>query len=269
MGRKRKKKSSSKRKFDFKKIGRTLWFTAKVVVPATILCVGSWFSYQVVRADLVQDPFFRLKTVNVRTDGILTPGDVVSHLPVRLNMSLFEVSLPEVATALREMTSIKRFNIRKHFPSALEIDIYERKPLFQLKVKGSSAYHWIDSEGMAFKALSSESSGLLIVEDEKENAKTVAIGKQYPFYKFQRVASAIAIARENKVLEKEGLKKVIVDDSGDVRIVLKDNLELRIGRDRFNERLAKLVLVDDILSNEQERRKANYIDLRFDDIVVR
>ena len=121
----------------------SLWIVKKGG-PVAVLVGLVWFSYQAVRNDLLRDPYFRLRAVDVTTDGTLTSSEIVRVLPVRWQMSLFHVSLPKVAKALRTLPSVRQFTVYKRFPDRLAIQIQERHPAFQLQVPGSSRCFLVD-----------------------------------------------------------------------------------------------------------------------------
>jgi cell division septal protein FtsQ len=250
-------------------LGRgALWMTYRVL-PLTLVILVGWFGFQTVRADLLQDPFFRLKTIDVQTDGVLTPAQVLPPLGLQKNMTLFDVSLRDVARGLKAMPRIRKFTVYKHFPDTLVIRLEERKPVFQLRLIGRTHSFLVDTDGILFKFSDSIQPNLLIVEDDLQTSKTLRLGKNYPFHHLQSVLSVYALAKDNTMLKNEKIEKVAIDSLSNLSLFLDDKLELKVGRENISERLGKLNSVENLLHDKKERQNVRYIDLRFEDVIVR
>ena len=258
---------SSKQFQSFGKI--VLWLIYRVL-PLVIVVLVGWFGFQNVRADLFQDPYFRLKNIDIQTDGILTPAQIIPSLGLQKNMSLFDVSPPQMAKALRAMPRIRKFMIYKHFPDEVVVQIQERKPVFQLRLVGKMQGFLVDSDGVLFKFEDALQPNLLIVEDDLPANKSLRLGRNYPFHHLQSILSTYSLAGENDLLKNEKIEKIAIDSLNNLSLFLEeDHLELKLGREDISERLAKLNSVENLLTDKKERQNVRYIDLRFDDVIVR
>ncbi|MBR6022072.1 MAG: FtsQ-type POTRA domain-containing protein [Kiritimatiellae bacterium] len=94
------------------------------------LAAGVWFALPRLRLERFADsPFFTVARIDVSTDGILTPEQILHSAQVATNMNLFAASPSEIRARLEANPLVLRARVARRFPDALRIDVVERVPV--------------------------------------------------------------------------------------------------------------------------------------------
>lgn len=100
------------------------------------------------RALLVDNPRFTLRTIDARSDGRLTPAQIVEHAGLSGATRLFGVNLRQVWADIEAIPSVKSATVRRRLPDALEVRVMERTPVARVAVPGAGYLDAADREGV-------------------------------------------------------------------------------------------------------------------------
>jgi len=96
---------------------------------------------------LIESPYFRIRELDLHSDGRLRPRHIREYTGLREGMGIFEVDFDSVARALHSVPLVADVKIVRHLPDRLEVAVTERVPLARLRGRRSRVYYAVDSEG--------------------------------------------------------------------------------------------------------------------------
>ena len=99
------------------------------------------------RALYTANPEYRVLKVDVASDGVLKPAQLVDFAEVPPNANLFSVDLSEVRRKLEQIPLVARAEVRREIPSTLSIRVVERAPVARLARDANGLHYIIDHEG--------------------------------------------------------------------------------------------------------------------------
>lgn len=94
-----------------------------------------------------RNPEYRVLKVDVASDGVLKPTQLVDFAEVPANANLFSVDLAEVRRKLEQIPLVASAEIRREIPSTLSIRVVERAPVARLARDANGLHYIIDHEG--------------------------------------------------------------------------------------------------------------------------
>ena len=99
------------------------------------------------RALYTGNPEYRVRHVDVASDGVLKPAQLVDFAEVPDGANLFEVSLDDIRAKLEQIPLVAGAEIRREIPSTLSIRVHERTPVARLARDANGLHYIIDREG--------------------------------------------------------------------------------------------------------------------------
>jgi cell division protein FtsQ len=199
---------------------------------------------------------FAVEEVNIEGNTRLSYGEIRALMGVETGDNLLSLSSASLAESLTSSPWIEEAVVRKEFPHALLVTVEEAVPRALLETE--DGVFLIDERGRELERLAGEPEPFLPVIVDRAGTK------QGAFRDALALAGAIqksSISAPEHGVEIHGFQK------GPERIsMVLDRLTVRVGKGRYEEKLARLVeLKDDIKRREIT---VDYIDLRFADRVV-
>lgn len=117
-----------------------------------IVAVLAWGAYAgargLYRVLLANNPRFALRTIDARSDGRLTPAQIIEYAGLNGAQRLFGVNLRQVWTDLQAIPSVKSATVRRRLPDTLEVRVMERTPMAQIVMAGTDYTDAADREGV-------------------------------------------------------------------------------------------------------------------------
>lgn len=220
-----------------------------------------------IRENLYADPAFLVESIEVIPDGALSPGTIQALEKRYLRQNLFQLSVREVSHALEENPRIRDAHVRRQFPTTLRIEVIERRPLFQIQFFPKGTYYSVSDDGVLLDADSVRNRDLLLVEAFEAKGVKPEIGKRVTPPGLEEGMALVGAFREHSWGQTEILEKMTLDHLGNVSLVLGDGVQLRFGRHPM-KRLQTLEAVTGLLQGP-ERKRILYIDLQYQDLIVR
>ncbi|MFA5008651.1 MAG: cell division protein FtsQ/DivIB [Candidatus Omnitrophota bacterium] len=197
--------------------------------------------------------FFRVREVhsNVAIEPVLK-----NYI---LNKSLFKLDIGKIYAFLsRRHPEYKKIQILKEFPSALKINIIQRKPFAQLFLKG---FYILDREGVVISANEFNSAQqLTVIEMGKDNV-TLSKGVCITDKRLELAYELIEVIKTKKFLGKFSIKTINVAFPESTYFVANDT-RIIIGSTDFER---KLYILENLLNEKLSGNIASveYIDLRY------
>jgi len=205
----------------------------------------------------------------VRLSGLtqLTAKDVINLAGVKKGMDLFDLKLESISTPLLTHPRIRSVQVKKMYPNHLSIQIVERESVLQIYIPDQKLYYLIDEEGVLLPDKSAEPfPDFYIYFDESVRKSVGKVGNVYESSYLGTLLDHRDAIQATGGLGEETISKIRVDSLGFWYFVTEDGIEFRIG-DNF-ENLSKIENMKALLESDV-RAKVSYLDLRFQDVIVK
>ena len=128
------------------------------------LCVwhgGSWL----MKTGFYQNDRFTVKTIDIRTSGLIEPEQIRSWARIHEGENLFEVDLQRIKRDLEMVPQIKVAAVDRVLPETLRLRITERRALAQVIIYKQRSegqvqknVYWLDSEGVVMPLVDTKQS---------------------------------------------------------------------------------------------------------------
>jgi cell division protein FtsQ len=232
--------------------GWVLGATASALgVAASIAVVGHW---------LLTSPLFAVTGVDVRGASRVSPERILEVSGIVHGENLWRIDPRRVRARLEELPEIRRADVVRELPDRVSIVVEERRP-FTLVHAGR--LHWLDEEG---HVLGEERHAVVpevpvisgLSEDELASMRTA------PGPRARAAITLIrALLRSGSTLASE-ISEIDMSRAEGPVLYTVDGVEVRLGTDEWEERLARL---EGVLA-QVATQDVQGVDLRFRDQVV-
>lgn len=200
--------------------------------------------------DFLEEDYFKIKNIEVKGDLVLLDGEVHDALITLKGKNIWNIDTKRIKAELEKDVRIKKIAVDRELPSKLKITIEEEKPF--VKVKQGEKILVANEEGKVFsyaKELSFNDLVLLNTTNEEDMKEYLTIVKTIEDKEF------LGFISEIYKVDKE------------IRIILNDGIYIKTDGtvDKKRYEIAKKLYKK--LKNEG--RKFTYIDIRFEDYIVK
>jgi len=210
---------------------------------------------------LLTDALFEISDVRVEGVDRLSPATIREAAAVE-GQNLFAADLARARARVEALPGVERVHVTREWPNRIEIVVKEREPFALIN---AGQLYWMDAEGVILRTLSQipVAPGPILSGVEVER---MGLGTKLAS---DRLAQGLSFLRE--LHRAHGSLAALlseVDLSRPIGVVLYtlDGIEVRVGSERWEERLARLEALLESLSERGE--PVGSIDLRFQDLVV-
>lgn len=100
----------------------------KTFLVLSLLGLVAWGGYLGLRHVFIDNEKYKLREIELVTDGHLDHSRVVNEAGIDLNASLFEIKTKDVRTRLINLPEVIDCDVRQHLPGTLKITLKERVP---------------------------------------------------------------------------------------------------------------------------------------------
>ena len=219
------------------------------------------------KAYLYRVDYFRLKTVEIR-DTFLDQKSITAVRSRLLNTykgrSVFGLNLKGISGVLQNShPDAKDIVVRIALPDKLVVSLKLRKAVCIVK---SDRLYAVDEDGVILPTLDPATSAWV---PTVEGVSVRPVDRKAGAISAPALKIAIGLLRnikDVKVVADYGIDNMNVRDLGNIVFCLKNGVEVRIGGERFKERLA--LLAKTVKDPRLALDRIKYIDLRFDDAVI-
>lgn len=208
---------------------------------------------------LFLSPYFNLHAVEVSRLTHIEKEEILNLTNLRPLSNLLTLRTGKIAVRIAEHPWVEQVRIKKHLPDKLYFEIIEREPVAIVSVNPALG---VDSSGYLLPGIRMET-----VQDIPLITVREKVLAEHP----RRIISpemrnALFVIQYLKLNEPALLKEIselnIEDPDNVVLYSLHEGTEIRLGNENFEERLAKLHQVWQLV--RQQQLVEEYIDLRFD-----
>ena len=200
-----------------------------------LLFIGHW-----VYIRLLEDPFFRVREVEIEGCGKISREAIRSLIMIEGMPNLFTLRLDEIAKRVEKHPWVDRVALRKVFPHKVKIQIEERKPLAILQLE---EFYYIDGKGVIFSPARDGDrynfpflTGLTRQAFERDPGTSKDL--------IMRALEFLRILEREKPSPLEEISEIHMSRSFGIDCYTKANgLKVEMGKDLFSEKLRRLSIV--------------------------
>ncbi|MBI4367769.1 MAG: FtsQ-type POTRA domain-containing protein [Candidatus Omnitrophica bacterium] len=257
-------------KWNFKSLRRNGVKGIRLVLkgaPLVLMAVVIGFVFFEVRAMLQADPYFHVERITVFPSGVLSQAEYQFLETKTSGHSLFDVDLKGISEVLERNPVVKRAEVSRSLPNELNIVITTRLPFVQIQLKSGGPYYLVSEDQLVLTVQDVPRTDLLKVEDLSASKKSYAVGMFFGSRYFRSLLRALQTVKADAVLAKESISKVTSDDAGNISLILADGVELKVG-DPFSLSQNMRSVLGSLLTSK-ERNQILYVDLRYQDMIVK
>lgn len=215
---------------------------------------------------VVKSDYFNIdNTKLILRDGVRTASlnryNKLSELGKGEN--IFKLDIASISSKiLSDYPEIKNCNVKRRFPNELTINIFMRQAIAQIDL---GKFYLIDEEAFLLSKARSEATKKLTIITGIGGWAPRKIGDKFRSSKVLRAIKLITAIRTSGLLRRHTLGNVDASDSKNLSFFIDEGLQIKIGRDHFDDRIK--LLKETLLSSYVDKDDLEYIDLRFDDII--
>lgn len=211
---------------------------------------------------LLVSPRFAVESIDVRGTHRIAVERVIEAADVPAGTSLFRLDPRAIAARVEALPEVRRAEVVREIPNRLTILVEERRP-FTLVHAGR--LHWVDEEGRTLGA-ERQAVAPLVPLITGLSEEEVAAMRTAPGTKARTAIATIqALLRSGSSLVAEIAEVDVSRADGPVLFTM-DGVEVRLGTEDWNDRLARLEGVLAQVARDDVR--VSVVDLRFRDQVV-
>ena len=234
---------------------KSLFSVLVKIIVTCVIAAGIPYGVYLYYRHLVETDYFLPKTLTVHGNLRVDDQSIVDASGLRLDgVNLFEVNVNTVEGNIETLPWIKKAKVTITLPDTVDIEVTEHQPL---GIVNDGQLHVVDGDGYAIKPWTIEDTLIPpIVSLDKPLADHPSV-----------VVEAFKLADD---MAHHGyphkIQEIHYDDATGYT-VYSETSEIRLGYDRFDERIERLLLVDKIL--EDKNVIADYILLDSDNALDR
>ena len=189
--------------------------------------------------------FFKLEEVIIYGNHRAKESEIIEMVGVRVGSSLLKIRLEEIECRVKRNPWVKEAVARLIPPGRLTITVEERRPVAILK---RDRFFYVDEAGEVFKELDgSDGVGYPILTGEASRELIL------------EALNLIKVSQEFSFPAPEDISEINLSDYGLTLFTTSQGIEVRLGRDGFRGKLARLNQV--IRREGMGLKGARYIDL--------
>ncbi len=140
---------------------RLMTKSAGFLLGVVVLFLGVWHGGEwLLQAGFYQNEQFNIRTIDIRTDGVINPAQIHRWAGIQKGANLFQTDLMRVKRDLEVVPLIKSAAVDRVLPDTLRIRVSERNPvaqvvLYRQSVKGilERKIFWVDQHGFVMEPL--------------------------------------------------------------------------------------------------------------------
>jgi len=213
--------------------------TIRIAFHFLLLCfflfAGHW-----VYVHLLEDPFFRVREVEVKGCQKITQETILSLIQMERMPNLFTIKLKDVAKRVESHPWIDHVVVKKIFPNKVLIQIEERKPIAILQLE---ELYYIDGKGMIFSPAEDGDgynypflTGLTRQALERDPTETKGL--------VMKALELLRTVEKEKVSPLEEISEIHMEKTfGIYCFTQTEGIEVRMGWDHFGEKLRRLSIL--------------------------
>lgn len=240
-------------------LGRSLPFIAVAVIAGYLVFSAKQFLYA--------DNGLSIQKINFEPAQALSIQQMQAIDAKYLGKNILKVNIQALARTLEKDPGIQSAAVSKKFPSELVIQLQPRVPAALIRFSPKGSYGVVSDDGMILRVTDKPGPSDVIIEAFESGLKEPSLGYQIPLRSYLESVKFLNAFAEHALASEEKVTKITLDHSGNVIINLRQGPPIHLGR-RPSERLNALQEMLPLL-NREDRTKIDYVDLQFDNVIVK
>lgn len=233
----------------------------RLVLPLTVigLFLGGVAAYA------VNSPTFQLTEVKVLNIGTLTPDQAFKFCELRRGENLITMDLVNIQQVIKSKhPEFKEVLVRRVLPNRIEVVLKRRTPIAQAAF---ARYVQIDKDLVMLPGSSAVPfRNLTIIAGAPAPRRGLVVGATLDDPGTRKAIKLADIIKRSSILGKRQLTRIDITDPRNLTFTVDGAIEVRMGGSHYIERLK--ILDQTLKSIDLDPTKIQYIDLRFDDVVI-
>lgn len=248
--------------------GFFMWI-AKVIallLPPVLLAAAFYFSFFGIRNALYADDFFNIRVLDIQTNGSLGREDIKKIAGISEGDHLLRTDIQDIARRLHQDWRIRWVKVERELPDRLHIHVFERKAFIKIQRPRDQVTYTMDREGF-FTGKAPAASTLTLFADARPNSANYFRDKQYSDRRVLGIVFDIKDRLEKeKLLQGRALEKIEYHGTSKILFMFDRGLAVFLTEDWPHD-LGRMDALRAVIT--QEINDIEYLDLRFDEIVVK
>ena len=184
-----------------------------------------------------------------------------------LGKNILRVNLRAVSRELEKDPQIRRAAVVRRLPAELRVFLELRKPVALIQFSPKGSFGLVSEDGMILDTLLRPNASMFLIEAYAAGIKEPQSGAVVPGRGYTEAIRFMKAFWDHPLSRREAISKISLDHLGNVTAVLGNGPAVRLGR-RPAERMKALEKVVLLLQGEN-RAGIDYVDLQFDNIIVK
>ncbi|MBN1689238.1 MAG: FtsQ-type POTRA domain-containing protein [Candidatus Omnitrophica bacterium] len=247
----------------FGSIVSVLWQAVPWVVAASLFVIV----FLGVRNSLYADGSLNVSKVVVQPPDALTQEQYRQIETGVLGQNILKVNLKKAARRLEKYPEIARAEVTRKFPSSLQVNVTQRQPVAWIQVAPLGNFGLISSDGVILDVFDQRNDSLPIVEAYGVDDRKLQVGQKISHKGYLESVEFLKSFWKSPISKKETVTQMSLDRGGNVTVTLSEAPRIRMGQ-RPATRIRALEQVMPLLEREP-RNNIDYIDLQYDNVIVR
>lgn len=221
----------------------------KFIFRLVFIFLFSWLLYLIPSKFLTLD-FFKVKEIKIEGSPKMLSRELTEMIKIIYNSNIWDIDLKGLEEYLEKDMRIERAKIKILGLGKIEIDIKERELAYYLQTK--NRIYLIDTNGKKFGYLKERLEKdiyFIVIKDESELEKLLQLGK-----------------RLDDSLLKILISQIYMKDENCIEIILLDGTIIKTNLDVEDE---KYKVLETLYNELAKTKKIEYIDIRFNDFIVK
>lgn len=209
----------------------------------------TWLLYLIPNQFLSLD-FFKIKDIRIEGNSKILSNELTEVTKKLYNSNIWEIDLEKLETYLKNDIRIEDVEIKNSSLGVLEIKIKEKELAYYIQI-GEKIY-LLNKEGEIFGTLKEKpelDTYLIVAKDENEIEKLLELAKELDDSILKSLISQIYIK------DKDCIEIILLDG-----VVIKTNL--LVEKEKYQ-------VLETLYNELVKTKKLEYIDIRFDDFIVK
>lgn len=264
----KKKKSSGKKNGSRKGWGIGGFF--KLVfraLPFALIAAAFGGVFIGVRDSLYADPNLSVQKVEVVPSDSLSTEQHQQLDSMLLGKNIMTLKPEKVAAFIEKDPAVQNAKVIKYLPARVGVEVVRRKAVACIQFNSQGNCGLVSEDGVILDAVPVKTAAGVIVEALETSKREPQIGMRVDVRGFSQAVRFMKAYEDTELAHYEPLTRIAIDHLGNVSIILGSGPQIRLGR-RPLESLKSLDKTVPLLKSE-ERSKIEYVDLQYDNVIVK
>ena len=194
--------------------------------------------------------FFKIKRVNIKGEPKLLLRELTELGKTTYNKNIWDLDFKSIEDTLKKDVRVKNASVENNALGELTIIVEEKELFYYAQIKDK--IYLVDSEGVVFGTFN---------EKEKKDIPLISVNEKEDIKSLLN----ILVLMDDYIL-KELVSQIYIKDKNCIEIILVDGTIIKTNEEIKRE---KYKVVETLYSELIKSKKVEYIDLRFNDFIVK